>query len=44
MELYYFTVNACRDAAEYERTVAEDAFTLSKVLQASGNLSVKHNF
>lgn len=31
VELYYFTVEACREAAEHERTVAEEAFTLSKV-------------
>jgi len=31
VELYYFTVDACKDAAEYERTMAEDAFTLSKI-------------
>lgn len=31
VELYYFTVEACRDAAEHERAMAEDAFTWSKV-------------
>jgi hypothetical protein len=30
VELYYFTIEACRDAAEHERSVADDAFTISK--------------
>jgi hypothetical protein len=31
VELYYFTVAACREATDYERSIAEDAFTLSKI-------------
>lgn len=31
VELYYFTVNACKEAAECERSMADDTFTLSKV-------------
>ena len=30
VELYYFTIEACRDAAEHERSMADDAFTISK--------------